>query len=286
MLIHNRAEVIGHRGTRLTAPENTLAAMRKAAEAGVDRIEFDIRSSKDGVLRVIHDETVDRTTDGTGKVSELTSEEIDRLDAGSKFDPAFQGEKIPTLGQVLDWARGGMALNIEVKDTRPQVKDQLLTELREHGAQNFWVTSADAGFIRELRQQAPELTTGVVVQAKPIFKKAVVAAASTAALAAGLGLALPVPMTAVAAGSLVSGLAAGLITKHVALDRALAQTEGSQILVPNSSLMGKQLNKRAAQRQQKVFPYTVNKAEQVQKFLGLTAVGGVITDDLNFAAQA
>ncbi|MGE0488361.1 MAG: glycerophosphodiester phosphodiesterase [Vulcanimicrobiota bacterium] len=286
MFIHNQREVIGHRGTRLTAPENTMAAMRQAAEAGVDRIEFDIRSSKDGVLRVIHDETVDRTTDGSGKISDLTSEELDRLDAGSKFDAAFQGERIPTLGQVLDWARGTMPLNIEVKDTRPQVRELLLAELRQHQARDFWVTSADAGFIKQLREQAPEFTTGVVVQAKPIFKKAAIAAASTAALAAGLGLALPVPLAAVAAGSLASGLAAGLIAKHVALDRALAQTEGSQILVPNASLMGRQLDKLAAKRQQRVFPYTVNKVDQVQKFLGLTAVGGVITDDLNFAAQA
>ncbi|MGM7703123.1 glycerophosphodiester phosphodiesterase [Pseudalkalibacillus sp. Hm43] len=110
-----RVEVVAHRGAAGYAPENTMAAFDKAVEMDSDYIELDVQMSKDGELVVIHDTTVDRTTDGTGKVGELTYAELRALDAGSWFAPEFKGEHLPTLGEVLDEYRGKTNFLIELK---------------------------------------------------------------------------------------------------------------------------------------------------------------------------
>jgi glycerophosphoryl diester phosphodiesterase len=97
-------KVVGHRGASAHAPENTLASFRRAMADGADGIEFDVHRSFDGVFVVVHDFLVDRTTDGSGLVSDLRSEVLTSLDAGSWFSPAFRGESIPCLDQVLDLA--------------------------------------------------------------------------------------------------------------------------------------------------------------------------------------
>jgi len=96
----------GHRGNPAEHPENTLASFRSAVELGVDIIECDVHLSADGHMAVIHDHSVDRTTDGAGMVRELTWDELQRLDAG-------KGERIPSLEAVIDLARGaGVGLAI------------------------------------------------------------------------------------------------------------------------------------------------------------------------------
>lgn len=92
--------IVAHRGLLRHAPENTLANFRACLELRLG-FEFDVQKTKDGQLVCIHDNTVDRTTNGKGKVSDLTLEEIRRLDAGSWFDPRFAGEKVPTVEEVL-----------------------------------------------------------------------------------------------------------------------------------------------------------------------------------------
>lgn len=101
-------EVVGHRGAAGLEPENTLRSIRKAIDLGVDSVEIDVRVTRDGYLVVIHDETVDRTTNGHGYVKDLTFNEIRRLDAG-------KGEKIPTLEEVLNLTKGKVVLQIELK---------------------------------------------------------------------------------------------------------------------------------------------------------------------------
>ena len=108
MLEGARFFVVAHRGASAYEPENTLRSVRRALEIGADAVEVDVRLSADDVPVVIHDETVDRTTDGTGKVAEMTLEELRRLDAG-------QGERIPTLEEVLDAVRGRAILFVELK---------------------------------------------------------------------------------------------------------------------------------------------------------------------------
>ncbi|MCR4406029.1 MAG: glycerophosphodiester phosphodiesterase [Anaerolineae bacterium] len=104
-----------HRGASARAPANTLSAFRLAAELGADGVELDVQLSKDGAVVVIHDFTVDATTDGSGPVAEKKLAELQALDAGSWFDAAFAGEHIPTLQEVMDAVGYRLLLNIELK---------------------------------------------------------------------------------------------------------------------------------------------------------------------------
>ena len=112
-------EVHAHRGGAGLAPENTLAAFRKALELGVDALEVDLHVTRDGVVVVIHDETLDRTTDGRGDVGDLSLEGVKRSDAGGKFAPAFRGERVPSLREVIDLVKtsgnGRVRLDLELK---------------------------------------------------------------------------------------------------------------------------------------------------------------------------
>ena len=111
-------EIVAHRGSRINRPENTLAAFEEAVRVGADGIELDIHLSKDGEVVVIHDETVDRTTDGCGRISQMTVADLRELDAGAWFDVAFAGQKIPTLLEVfelLEEKEFKGCLNIELK---------------------------------------------------------------------------------------------------------------------------------------------------------------------------
>ncbi|BBO83567.1 glycerophosphodiester phosphodiesterase [Desulfosarcina ovata subsp. sediminis] len=106
---------IAHRGLRARFPENTLPAFMGAGDAGAQMIELDVTLSRDRRLVVIHDDTVDRTTNGRGAVSTLTLAELSQLDAGSWFDPRFRYARLPTLAQVLEAVRGRLLVNIEIK---------------------------------------------------------------------------------------------------------------------------------------------------------------------------
>ena len=106
--------IIGHRGACALAPENTISSFKLAVEHGADFIELDAKLSLDGEVMVIHDQTVDRTTDGTGRVNQLTCSQLKALDAGSKFDKKFKGEKIPTLDEVFKAVGKQVYVNIEL----------------------------------------------------------------------------------------------------------------------------------------------------------------------------
>ena len=115
-LYSGRTLNIAHRGASGHAPQNTLAAFLLAAEMGADGIELDVHLSADGEAVVIHDDTVDATTDGHGRVREMTLAELKALDAGNWFDPRFAGERIPTLQEVFDAAGHRLRLiNVEIK---------------------------------------------------------------------------------------------------------------------------------------------------------------------------
>ncbi|MGO4888057.1 glycerophosphodiester phosphodiesterase [Anaerobacillus sp. MEB173] len=139
----DRPLVIAHRGGAGLAPENTLAAFENAKKLGADAIEFDIHMTKDGHLVVIHDPTVDRTTNGTGRVEELTFKELRELDAGHNFkgeDGTYsfrnQGVNIPTVEEVFDQF-STMKMVIEIKDTNssafiPSIAQNLWTLIQEY----------------------------------------------------------------------------------------------------------------------------------------------------------
>lgn len=107
-------QIFAHRGFSSQYPENTMTAFRKALEAGADGIEFDARMTQDGKIIIMHDPTVDRTTNGKGKVRDLTYAEIYGMDAGIKKGVVFENEHIPVLEQVLDELGGKLLLNVEL----------------------------------------------------------------------------------------------------------------------------------------------------------------------------
>jgi glycerophosphoryl diester phosphodiesterase len=106
--------IFAHRGSSHYAPENTLAAFQLAIEHKADAIELDAKLTKDGEVVVIHDQTVDRTTDGKGRVDELTLPDIKELDAGSYFDVTFKNERIPTLREVFEIIKDRIIINVEI----------------------------------------------------------------------------------------------------------------------------------------------------------------------------
>jgi glycerophosphoryl diester phosphodiesterase len=158
---------VAHRGYSAVAPENTLAALAAGVLAGATFIEFDVRTSADGVPMVIHDRTVDRTTDGSGSVSELTRDEIAGLDAGSWFSPAYAGIGVPLLTEVLDLlepAAGQVGLLMEIKApaTAEQV-ELIFAQVDEWGLLGRTVVqSFDPDVVRLAGEVAPEVRRGLL----------------------------------------------------------------------------------------------------------------------------
>ena len=151
--------VAAHRGASASHPENTMEAFRAAIEMGVDQIETDVRITADGELVLIHDATVDRTTNGTGKVAQMTLAELKALDAGCKKDPKFIGAKIPTFRELLELVKDHptMTLDIELKEyptegweeTAFSVCDRILVLLEEYGYTDRCVINSFSGKLNE-----------------------------------------------------------------------------------------------------------------------------------------
>ena len=141
--LQRKVAIIAHRGASDTAPENTLAAIRKALLSPVDYIEVDIHQTKDGELILMHDATVNRTTNGQGTIADLTLTEIKKLDAGTWFDSAYQHEKVPTLNEVLEIVKGHKKLLIEIKKGDGEfyngIEDKTLALIQKHRAQDWCV---------------------------------------------------------------------------------------------------------------------------------------------------
>jgi glycerophosphoryl diester phosphodiesterase len=161
---------IAHRGVSARYPENTLAAFKGAIDAGAHMIELDVCLSKDRQLVVIHDETVDRTTNGTGAVKALTLDQLARLDAGSWFDPRFNAERLPTLAQVLDAVKGHLQVNIEIKPEAFEaegpadaVERQVLNLVREKSMlDDVLVSSFEWLVLEKLRKLEPVIALGLL----------------------------------------------------------------------------------------------------------------------------
>lgn len=150
-------EVIGHRGSCADRPENTLAGVRRAIEAGAHAAEVDVRTTKDGVLVCLHDATVDRTTNGKGKIAERTLAEIRKLDAGSRFGPKFKGERVPTLQEVLTVAKGKIGVMIDLKEEGEGYAKRIAAEVRAHGeAKRVVLGVRSVGHARQFAELLPE----------------------------------------------------------------------------------------------------------------------------------
>ncbi len=160
-----RTRVIAHRGFSGAAPENTRAAIRAAIEVGADMAEIDVTLAADMHVVVIHDPTLDRTTNGSGEVSRFTLEELKELDAGSWFDPSFAGERIPTLDEVLAEANGRILLNVEIKSESVDrgVVKRVASAIRGRDmCEQVVVSSFSPTALLQMHAIAPEIRTAVL----------------------------------------------------------------------------------------------------------------------------
>ena len=155
--------VAAHRGWCEEYPENTMEAFRAAIELGVDQIETDVRMTKDGVLVLIHDDLVERTINGTGKVSDMTFEELRALDAGIKKDAKFAGAKVPTLIELMELVKDHptMTLDIELKEYPTngrekiayEVCDRVLKIVADYGFEDRFVINSFSGKLHDYIQK-------------------------------------------------------------------------------------------------------------------------------------
>lgn len=161
-----RNAVWGHRGAPADAPENTLAGFARAKSLGLIGYELDVHLSRDGVPVIMHDETVDRTTNGTGEIASMTRDELAQLDAGN-------GEHVPTLTEVLDLVDGSMKIDIEIK--APEAGDAVLKVMQERS--DAWlISSFDWDCLRHVRKQSDDaelwvLTPGATDDALDAFRE-------------------------------------------------------------------------------------------------------------------
>jgi glycerophosphoryl diester phosphodiesterase len=240
--------VIAHRGGRSLGPENTLYTFRRAVDLGVDVLEMDVHRTKDGHLVVLHDATLDRTTNGTGPVDRFTLAELKKLDAayhwspdnGKSFPLRGQGLSIPALSEVFE-AFPQMHLNIEIKDAGQTELSSFCRLIHDSGmSQKVMVASFDSGALRKFRSACPGIATSAGASEVMLFyalqKMHLASVYSPAARA------LQVPLT----------------------------YEGLQVVT-------KRFVEAAHARNLKVHVWTVNGVDEMQKLLQL-GVDGIMTD--------
>ncbi len=161
-----RPLLLGHRGAMACAPENTMASFAEGLRQGADMLELDVHLCADGEVVVIHDEFVDRTTDGHGRVAELTLAELKKLDAGSWFDPHFAGERIPTLEEVLDWAQDKVPLAIEIKHGQTPyhgIEEKVVRLVEKYDmVSRVIIISFDHKCLPRFKELRPDLKTGIL----------------------------------------------------------------------------------------------------------------------------
>lgn len=162
---------IAHRGASGTAPENTLAAFRRAVDLGADAVELDVHRTADGHLVVIHEPVLEATTTGRGAVRDLTLAEVKAADAGVRFSAAFAGERVPTLYEVVEALPHPTRLFIELKAGSlhyPGIEEQLLALLSETGARaRAQISSFDHHALHRLRQLDRAVATGALIACNP-----------------------------------------------------------------------------------------------------------------------
>ena len=162
----------GHRGNAAECPENTLASFRSAIELGVDVIECDVHRSEDGALPVIHDHLVDRTTDASGLVRDFSMAELKRFDAGNWKDSKFAGERIPSLDEVLEVAKGRAGVAIEIKNLPlpyAGIEEAVVAAVQNAGmVHDVVVISFDHRSVKRIGELDPEITTGILEASRPV----------------------------------------------------------------------------------------------------------------------
>jgi glycerophosphoryl diester phosphodiesterase len=244
----SRPLVIAHRGGAGLWPENTLYALERAAALGVDVIETDVHATAEGELVVLHDELVDRTTDGSGPVNAMTLAELKRLDAayrfstdgGRSFPLRGTGVTVPTLREVFE-ALPRMRFNIEPKQGAPSLSLPLCSLIREHGMiDRVMIASFSGATLQEFRRECPEVATS----------------ASTGEVATFLAL-----------------QEAGLASSYSPVMQALQVPERSGV-VP---VLTRDFVEAAHGRNLRVHVWTINDEAEMRRLI-VTGVDGIMTD--------
>lgn len=165
--------IIAHRGASAYYPENTLVSFEGAIALGADMAELDVQLTADGKVVVFHDEKISRCTNGRGRISDYTFSELRKLDAGSWFDPKFQGEKIPTLTEVLTVCKNKIAVNIEIKTEAVTdrvsggIEEKCLQMIDEKGMRDHVVLSSfDPRAIQHVKQIDSRMPVAVLFEKK------------------------------------------------------------------------------------------------------------------------
>jgi glycerophosphoryl diester phosphodiesterase len=157
---------IAHRGGAGLAPENTLAAVSESIALGIEIIEVDLQRTSDDILILIHDRKIDRTTDGSGDIGELTWKEVSQLDAGSHFSERFAAEGIPTLSSILEVAiDNDIALFLEMKNPSvyPGIEKQIQNAINKYQAKEYvTILSFDHEWLEMFQGLSPDIQTGLI----------------------------------------------------------------------------------------------------------------------------
>jgi glycerophosphoryl diester phosphodiesterase len=146
--------VIAHRGEHLHHPENTLPAFQAAVDAGADFFELDVRTTSDGVLALMHDESVDRMTNGKGSIGNMTFEEVRKLEVGLKMGPQFAGTRVPTFDDALAFARGKIGIYVDSKRVSASAA---VAAIERYDMQDHVVIYGGAGYLKEVSTLRPKM---------------------------------------------------------------------------------------------------------------------------------
>lgn len=163
-----QTRITAHRGSSSGAPENTMAALEKAVEEMADRAEIDVQETADGVIVLCHDTSLKRVAGVNKKVSDLTLEQIKKLDVGRWFSSEYQGEQIPTLEEVMEYAKGKIDLNIEIKNlgNSSGLPEKVIELVEKHEMQEQCViTSTNRFYLKRVKAVNPEIRTGYIISA-------------------------------------------------------------------------------------------------------------------------
>ena len=163
-----QTRITAHRGSSSGAPENTMAALEKAVEEMADRAEIDVQETADGVIVLCHDTSLKRVAGVNKKVSDLTLEQIKKLDVGSWFSSEYQGEQIPTLEEVMEYAKGKIDLNIEIKNlgNSSGLPEKVIELVEKHEMQEQCViTSTNRFYLKRVKAVNSEIRTGYIISA-------------------------------------------------------------------------------------------------------------------------
>jgi glycerophosphoryl diester phosphodiesterase len=156
--------IVAHRGYSVAAPENTMPAFESAYQVGAEAIEYDMQVTRDSHVIILHDQTVNRTTNGKGKIIDLTSSQVEKLDAGYRFSPRFRGTKVPTLLEILDFAQKhpALAMFAEIKHYRTPADIRLMIEpfLALGLESRTVVTAFSVSDLHTVRQISPKIGIG------------------------------------------------------------------------------------------------------------------------------